>query len=222
VVVERAFMRNTFNLAFSNHSGVKRRYMFSVDDPLIRHQWTVSLKRQIDKSSSSTTGSSASLGTSKFHRAAERTAFMVLQETLIGPECSSGPPLSPVGKTLDPLPVSPRTPYGPKDQRRGPQVTVNNGVRNSHVRSKSRSQVYHKHGAGRLELDLNQSGYSSFDSLDGEDNGRSASTNGQGSRIEGRVWSSRGLEMHCQQNSSIALVLSYLQIGAPDHDQSYS
>jgi len=204
---------------------VKRRYMFSVDDPLLRHQWTVSLKREIEQVTSSTTASSASSGTSKFHRAAERTAFQVLQETLIGPECSSGP--SSIDKALDRLPVSPRTLYSPKDakdQRRGGQVTASNGFRNSHVRSKSRSQVYHKHGAGRMELDLNQSGYSSFDSFDGEENGRGASADEQAqeSRIEGRMWSSRGLEMHCQQNSSIALVLSYLQVGAPDHDQSYS
>jgi len=33
-----------------------------------------------------------------------------------------------------------------------------------------------------------------------------------------RLWSGRDLEMQCQQNSSIALVLAYLQIGAPDHD----
>lgn len=205
--------------------------MFSVDDPLIRHQWTVSLKRQIDVASSSTTANSASLGTSKFHRAAERTAFKVLQETLIGPEGSSGPPPSSIDKALDRLTMSPRTPYSPKEahsvfakeQRRGGHRN-GNGARDWHVRSKSRSQIYHKQGAGRLELDLTQSGYSSFESFDGENRWRGTSTidQEQDSRAEGRLWSGRDLEMHCQQNSSIALVLAYLQVGAPDHDQPYS
>ncbi|KAI0035906.1 Sec7 domain-containing protein, partial [Vararia minispora EC-137] len=34
VIVERAFMRNTFQVAFASHAGEKRRYMFSVDDPV--------------------------------------------------------------------------------------------------------------------------------------------------------------------------------------------
>jgi hypothetical protein len=221
VVVERAFMRNTFNLAFTNHEGVKRRYMFSVDDPLIRHQWTVSLKREIDAAISSTTTNSASLGTSKFHRAAERTAFKVLQETLIGPAGSSGPPPpSSIDEALNRLTMSPRTPYSPtdahsvfaKEQRRGVQTMIRNGNRDSHMRSKSRSQVYHKQGAGKLELDLNQSSYSSLNSFDAEDRGRGTSTIDlqQESRPEGRFWSGRDLEMHCQQNSSIALVLAYV------------
>lgn len=195
-------MRNTFNLAFSNHNGVKRRYMFSVDDPLIRHQWTVSLKRQIGAASTSTTANSASLGTSKFHRAAERIAFNVLQDTLIGPD----------DRPLEQIATSPRSPYSPRDgqsvfakeQRRS---AGRNGVRDSHIRSKSRSQVYHKHGAGRFELDLNQSGYSSYDSFDGDDNEGVPSTPNH-ERGEGRLWSGHDLEMHCQQNSSIALVLA--------------
>jgi len=205
--------------------------MFSVDDPLIRHQWTVSLKRQIDAALSSTTASSAFPGTSEFHRAAERTAFKVLQETLIGLEGFSTPlqPTS-IDKALDRLTMSPRTPYSPKDahsafakeQHRSAQVLVRNGNHTSHIRSKSRSQVYHKQGAGRLELDLKQSSYSSFDSFDVEERGRGTSTIDHESRTEGRLWSGRDLEMHCQQNSSIALVLAYLQVGAPDHDQTYS
>ena len=212
VVVERAFMRNTFNMAFLNHDGVKRRYMFSVDDPLIRHQWTVSLKRQIDTASSSTT-SSTSVGTSKFHRAAERTAFKVLQESLIGPEGSSGPPApSSIDRALDRLTTSSRHPYSPQDshfakeQLRGTQATTRNGTR---ARSKSRSKVYHKQGAGRLELDLTRSGYSSFESFDGPDGWQGIDLE-QDSRAEGRLWSGRDLEMHCQQNSSIALVLAYV------------
>ena len=41
-------MRNTFQVKFVNHLSSKRRYMFRVDDPVMRHNWAVSLKRQID------------------------------------------------------------------------------------------------------------------------------------------------------------------------------
>ena len=233
VVVERAFMRNTFNLAFSNHQGVKRRYMFSVDDPLIRHQWTVSLKRQIDIAQANRM-SPASVGAQKFHRAAERIAFKVLQEALMNPD--------PQG--LLARAASPRSPYVSvfsNEQRHALRPDFQNGKRDSHVRSKSRSQVYHKHGAGKFELDLNQSGYSSYDSTSGDENGRVASKGGQDHdyRSEGRLWSGRDLELHCQQSSSIALVLSYvldfhmpqftdlvassyLQVGSPDLDQHLS
>jgi hypothetical protein len=69
-VIERSFMRNMFQVAFVNHQSSKRRYMFSVDDPVMRHNWTVSLKRQIDIVSA---GQQA------------QVAFRVLQETLIPP-----------------------------------------------------------------------------------------------------------------------------------------
>jgi hypothetical protein len=49
-VIERSFMRNTFLVAFVNHQSSKRQYMFSMDDPVMRHNWTVSLKRQIEAS----------------------------------------------------------------------------------------------------------------------------------------------------------------------------
>jgi serine/arginine repetitive matrix protein 2 len=48
IVIERSFMRNTFQVAFVNHLSSKRRHMFGVDDPVMRHNWTVLLKRQID------------------------------------------------------------------------------------------------------------------------------------------------------------------------------
>ena len=230
VVVERAFMRNTFNLAFSNHQGIKRRYMFSVDDPLIRHQWTVSLKRQIDITQAYHL-SPASVGAQKFHRAAERIAFKVLEEALMNPD-----PQGLLARAASPR--SPHVSVFSNEQRHAMRPDFRNGKHDSHVRSKSRSQVYHKHGAGRFELDLNQSGYSSYDSTSGDENGRVASKGGQDHdyRSEGRLWSGRDLELHCQQSSSIALVLSYvldfhmlqftdlvassyLQVGSPDLDQ---
>jgi hypothetical protein len=38
----------------------------------------------------------------------------------------------------------------------------------------------------------------------------------QEQRADGPMWTSRDLELYCQQNSSISLVLSFLQVGAPE------
>jgi hypothetical protein len=48
VVIERSFMCNTFQVTSANHQSSKCRYIFSMDDPVMRHNWTVSLKHQID------------------------------------------------------------------------------------------------------------------------------------------------------------------------------
>ncbi|KAF7984228.1 hypothetical protein HWV62_16036 [Athelia sp. TMB] len=220
LVVERAFMRNTFNLAFANHGGVKRRYMFSVDDPLIRHQWAVSLKRQVDVATAAATSSSpASIGTSKFHRAAERTAFRILQETLIGSPASASEQVhSSIDKAFGRLASSPRNPYNQNGQSKFAQeqrsaLSGRNGIAEMHARSKSRSQFYHKQ-AGTLEAEMDESANSSFDSFDGR-----IGNGDEDANVNGRMWSAHDLEMHCQQNSSIALVLSsFLQVGSPDHD----
>lgn len=221
LVVERAFMRNTFELAFLNHSGAKRRYMFSVDDPLIRHQWVVSLRRQIDNASS--IGSNSSLshtspGASKFHRAAEIVAFKTLQQTLMGADVLSGAPLAPLHSALQRLNSNGYPPHRsngsgssfrfPAD-RATPENPNKDSRFNTHVRSKSRSKVYHR-GAGRNELDLNND----QDFLTDEPYDQDVS-----SRIEGPLWSGQDLEMQCQKNSSIPLVLAFLQVGLPEYGQ---
>ncbi|KAJ7703117.1 hypothetical protein B0H17DRAFT_975117 [Mycena rosella] len=220
LVVERAFMRNTFEMAFINHSGAKRRYMFSVDDPLIRHQWAVSLRRQIDNASSvaSTSLSQISPGTSKFHRAAELVAFKALQQTLMGTDVLSGVPPAAIHTALQRLNSngSPRPLNGssfrfPPDQRTVPESKES--PLTSHVRSKSRSKVYHRHGAGQNELDLNHEGH------DPELQKDERYDLDLSSRIEGPLWSGRDLEMQCQQNSSIPLVLAFLQVGSPELGQ---
>ncbi|KAJ7096242.1 hypothetical protein C8R44DRAFT_683737 [Mycena epipterygia] len=221
LVVKRAFMRNTFEMAFLNHSGAKRRYMFSVDDPLIRHQWTVSLRRQIDNASSiaSTSLSHTSPGTSKFHRAAEVVAFKGLQQTLMGTEIISGAPPAAIHTALQRLnsngssrPLNGGTFRFPPDQRAPPESPSKESRFNSHVRSKSRSKVYHRHGAGRNELDLNHEPDQDFPKDERYDHDLP-------SRTEGLLWSGRDLEMQCQQNSSIPLVLAFLQVGSPEHGQ---
>lgn len=201
IVIERSFMRNTFQVAFVNHQSSKRRYMFSVDDPVMRHNWTVSLKRQIDIVSAGQQAQVAS--TSSFHRAAEQVAFRVLQETLIPPSAESDNPRPLFSNRAQPL--SPRS--------NGRLETSGNGIsQSSHVRSKSRSQVYHRHGPGKVEhqqldLLLRPNGGDTTDSLDTD------TEDGSHSPPEGgtRLWGGKELETVCQQNSAIVLVLASSQ-----------
>ena len=198
IVIERSFMRNTFQVAFVNHQSSKRRYMFSVDDPVMRHNWTVSLKRQIDIVSAGQQAQVAS--SSPFHRAAEQVAFRVLQETLIPlPSAESDNHRHTLLNRARPL--SPRT--------NGRLETSGKGTpQPSHVRSKSRSQVYHRHGPGKVEhqqLDLLlQPNDDTTDSpeTDAEDDLLTPPEGGT------RLWGGKELETVCQQNSAIVLVLA--------------
>ncbi|CAL1707433.1 unnamed protein product [Somion occarium] len=183
VIVERAFMRSTFQLAFLNHEGQKRRYMFSVDDPLIRHPWTVSIQRQIDIAGSQAGQASKPL------RAAEQIAFRVLQDTLIGSDVESHQ--SPVDEAFERLTGEAST--NPSSRRAPLDKSP------AHARSKSRSQVYHRHGAGKLEPE-------SSDELDQTTRNRLLPL----LRTPSRLWSGRDLEVICQQNSAIPSLIAYL------------
>ncbi|KIJ39485.1 hypothetical protein M422DRAFT_32727 [Sphaerobolus stellatus SS14] len=56
LVVERPFMRHTFQIAFKDHKGLKRRYMFSTEDKVVCHQCIVYLRQsQLSKSGSGET-----------------------------------------------------------------------------------------------------------------------------------------------------------------------
>jgi len=206
IVIERSFMRNTFQVAFVNHKGSKRQYMFSVDDPVMRHNWTVSLKRQIDIV---TAGQQAQItGPSPFHRAAEQVAFRVLQETLIPPqsaECDNTH--SPFSSQYFPSPARARPLSPPQNNRL--DANVKGTLPSSHVRSKSRSQVYHRHGPGKLEqqqldLLLQPNG-------DGTDSPETDAEEGTPSEGGTRLWGGKELETICQQNSAIVLVLASSQ-----------
>ncbi|KAI0315140.1 hypothetical protein OF83DRAFT_1174122 [Amylostereum chailletii] len=215
--VERSFMRNTFQLAFANHEGAKRKYMFSVDDPVIRHNWTVSLKRQIEIASASAGAANPRAGPSRFHSATDDLAFRILQESLIPPrnEVSTwgrhradahSPPPDASQYSLPSLPPPP-----PLAARRRSRLD------SGHVRSKSRSQIYHRQGAGKLEqqeLDrlLAGGGDSSDFAREDEDEGEDEGAEEPG--LPARMWSGKDLEMVCQQNSAIVLALAALQVGA--------
>ncbi|KAF7321617.1 SEC7 domain-containing protein [Mycena kentingensis (nom. inval.)] len=205
LVVERAFMRNTFEMAFLNHDGVKRRYMFSIDDPIKRHEWVSALKRHIDSASSSVSSvslSQTSHGTSKFHRAAEIVAFKALQQTLMGSPAQSGASPAAIRSALQRLNSngSSRPLNGGLFRFPDPDNSVAKAT--YHVRSKSRSRVYHRQGAGQNETELNDPD----DQPDPD----------VPSQHEGPLWSSEELQLQCRQNSSIPAVLAFLQVGYPE------
>ncbi|TFK20762.1 hypothetical protein FA15DRAFT_624886 [Coprinopsis marcescibilis] len=207
IPVERAFMRNTFQVAFFNHTKAKRRYMFSVDDHLLRHQWAQSIRQQIEKSLATPPAGSENPipGASDFFRAAEEVAFKVLQETLMGrltkQQDSPSPPATDQNGHGSGYLVADRD--------------VSNQASTAHRRSKSRSKLYPHQGAGRLEFDLHKSHHyhTSHDSNDTTDCDDNLGPYDQSGKLEGKVWTGREITLQCQQNSLIPAVLSYLQLG---------
>ncbi|KAG6820244.1 hypothetical protein H0H93_003408 [Arthromyces matolae] len=185
VLVERAIMRYTLQIAFSNHEGSKRRYMFSVDDSLLRHQWAVHIRRQMEK-----VAQSSKTNVSKFRRAAEAMAFVVLQESLLG--------LSPSIMSSHLRGV---LSLDANDGIRNAHVAGSNGFQlpSVHVRSKSRSKLYHQQESGKQELDFNKPLRIRDDEESPPDNDGA------------HLWSAKELEMLCVQNSVIALLLGELQ-----------
>ncbi|KAG5639415.1 hypothetical protein H0H81_002947 [Sphagnurus paluster] len=199
ILVERAFMRHTLQVAFENQHGLKRRYMFSIDDSLIRHQWAVHMRRQMEKAVEG-----SKLGT-KFRRAAEALAFTVLQETLIGSQAALANAVQKVSQRNNVYPPNLNGASRFMHDRNG---SGSNGfqLQPIHNRSKSRSKVYHLHGAGKIELDLSQP--LSHRGAHSDDDDKADITQ---ERNDGPLWSTEDLKMVCEQNGTIASLLSYLQ-----------
>ena len=217
IVVERSFMRNTFQVAFLNHAQQKKKYMFSVDDPVLRHNWTANLKHYADIANAN---AAQEPPPSRFRRAAEEIAFRVLQETLISYEDSEW------DKAVRSLSASPAPLSAPGSSS---QLAVNqngNGSAqpsaalsprrsrleggSSHVRSKSRSQIYHRSGPGMVEqqqLDMLLAASPTPDEVMDQE-----------VQIENvaRLWSGKELEMVCTQNSLVALALERVGAGADE------
>ena len=188
VVVERAFMRNTFQLAFSDMHCNRRRYMFSVDDPVLRHQWAASLKRQVEIAASNYATLITDTGTTKFNLAAEATAFRVLYESLLCDEFGRNT------RSLSPPPQSPPT---NGTLHRFDQQQQRNFGAYMHSRSKSRSQWYHNSMAGKMEIDLEVP-------IDDE------TDTAEGIAPPQKMWKGQDIEVLCRQNSSVAGVISHL------------
>ncbi|KAG1815910.1 uncharacterized protein BJ212DRAFT_1355409 [Suillus subaureus] len=213
IAVERAFMRNTFQVAFLDHNGAKRKYMFSVTDPVVRHEWAVSLKREIDASVAASDHPYGinwpSPQTARFYKASYNMSFKVLQDTLLKLSAFLGntnPFPSKVDHALARLTSSG---LHTRDQSK---TSVRLGVNrpSEPVRSKSRSKMYHRHGPGKMESEGNTLSFPLESSDDGGDDPDTQL------RSDDQYWSGKDLAMYCKQNSSIALLLAYLQVSTPD------
>ena len=189
VVVERAFMRNTFQLAFSDMHRDRRRYMFSVDDPVLRHQWAASLKRQVEIASSNYAVLVSDSTTTKFQLAAEAVAFRVLYESLLCDDSGRNT------RSLSPPPQSP-PPNGTLHRFDAQQQQRSFGAY-LHARSKSRSQWYHNSMAGKMEIDLEVP-------IDDETDAA------EGVIPPQKMWKGKDIEVLCRQNSVVAGVISCL------------
>ncbi|KAF8441489.1 hypothetical protein L210DRAFT_3398578 [Boletus edulis BED1] len=204
ISVERAFMRNTFQVAFLNHTNALRRYMFSFADPLVRHEWATSLKRLTEGSTSaSAAGPNASPFQAKFTQAVSDIVFRVLQETLIGPEAfSARQPPEKLNCALTRFHSAGKSRHGSQFSLSSRDITGSSDL----VRSKSRSRVYYHHGLGKVEAESSRIAPShSRSSSEDDGNGSDPRT-----RAEERLWSGKDLEMFCQQNGSIAQVVELL------------
>ncbi len=84
--VERAFMRNTFRVAFTNHAGLSRKYLFSVESQTDHANWTASLERQIAECRKEPSPQSGGIVSVKVRRAAEAIALRVLRDALLVPD----------------------------------------------------------------------------------------------------------------------------------------
>ncbi|GMK57728.1 hypothetical protein CspeluHIS016_0405620 [Cutaneotrichosporon spelunceum] len=86
-LVERAFMRSTFCVAFPHHLGGKRKYCFSVPEASLRTKWGAALSRQTwlasTKKQQQTSGPVSKTAEGRTHRAAEAVALQVLRDALL-------------------------------------------------------------------------------------------------------------------------------------------
>ena len=207
VSVERAFMRNTFQIAFLNASEQKRRYMFSVDDPVIRNEWTSSLKRQIEAARVNQSPELPPLASIQVYQAAELVSFQALHDSLLNADSGSADYISPAQQN--------GTQNGTIGKRHLSAQSFAPSVKDMYRRSQSRSQTY-RYGEGRHEQDLSGE-------LPDDDDIRFSAADGLGDpeSLGLRHWTSADLELTCQQNSAISVVLSLLQAALPyDGDEN--
>ncbi|GAA5972645.1 hypothetical protein JCM21900_002368 [Sporobolomyces salmonicolor] len=78
--VERAFMQHTFQVSFTNHLDVKRKYMFSTMDPSIRSEWLRIVRERIAAALSTPPPASQALA------AAQAVSIQVLRDVFLLPE----------------------------------------------------------------------------------------------------------------------------------------
>ncbi|ODO05594.1 hypothetical protein I350_04652 [Cryptococcus amylolentus CBS 6273] len=113
-VVERAFMRHTFQIAFVSHLGLKRKYCFSVNTPEARHKWGNLLERQIKQTRASKAESAEVSGhdgrvRQAIRRNAEAVSLQVLRDAVIPAEERKVSASGPTSSSIAPLASRPAT-----------------------------------------------------------------------------------------------------------------
>jgi len=129
-------MRHTFQLAFVNHLGIKRKYMFSMTDGLLRDNWLECLRVGVDAALVATATPSL---LSRAHQVANAVALQVLRDTLIVPD--------------DALPQHGLNAVASTPASRNGRNNSPINQRPVHVRSNSFSRTYAT-GIGKAEVDL--------------------------------------------------------------------
>lgn len=138
--VERAFMNHTFQIAFVNHIGVKRKYLFSLSSIEAKYSWVDTLRTRIENSPVE------QADTPRPARLSDAVSLQVLRDALIAPD--------------EPAPVLANKPqfhggrpgFSTPPNSRGRSAAAGGSALQ---RSSSVSKTY-AHGQGRAETDLNE------------------------------------------------------------------
>lgn len=135
--VERAFMNHTFQIAFVNHLGVKRKYLFSMSSADDKFRWVETLRQRIENAPLDHES------TPRATKVASEVALQVLRDALIAPDEPA-----PILVSKPPLANFTGRFATPPHSRQG--LKSGGGLQ----RSNSFSKTY-AHGAGKAEADLN-------------------------------------------------------------------
>lgn len=137
--VERAFMNHTFQIAFVNHLGVKRKYLFSLSSAEAKYNWVDTLRTKIENSPIE------QAETPRPARLSDAVSLQVLRDALIAPDEPA-----PVLANKTPLFTGRPGFHTPPSSRGRSAAGAGLGLQ----RSNSFSKTY-VHGQGKAESDLN-------------------------------------------------------------------
>ncbi|WVO15789.1 hypothetical protein L204_103451 [Cryptococcus depauperatus] len=86
ITIERAFMRHTFQISFTNQNGLKRRYCIGVNTAETCHRWRTLLEKQIQETSELKMKVRSHEKSSTIRQTAEAVSLQVLRDALMSPE----------------------------------------------------------------------------------------------------------------------------------------
>lgn len=136
--VERAFMNHTFQIAFVNHLGVKRKYLFSLSNAETKYSWVDLLRTRIENSPVE------QADTPRPSRLSDAVSLQVLRDALIAPD-------EPAPVLANKPPLHPGRPgFSTPPNSRGKSAVPGGSALQ---RSSSFSKTY-AHGLGKAESDL--------------------------------------------------------------------